>query len=127
MFCKIESRMKDISKDMVCEIGKYSEIAECFPNRINTQIVKVLDRKNIQIEIYERGAGYTLASGSSSCAAAGAVYKLGLTEDEITVHMPGGNLMIQIESGNQVYMTGSVCSVGRVTMSKEFIVENAIF
>ena len=57
--------------------------AKYFKNRINTQIVKVLDRNNIQIEIYERGAGYTLASGSSSCAAAGASFKLGLVDNNI--------------------------------------------
>ncbi len=118
--------MKEISKELVCEIGKYSENAACFPKRINTQIVKVLDRENIQIEIFERGAGYTLASGSSSCAAAAAVRGLGFTEEEVTVHMPGGALKVKADSDNQVYMTGSVCSVGRIALSEEFISENAI-
>lgn len=76
--------LEEVSKEKVCYIGKYSETAPYFPNRINTQIVHVIDRNNIEIEIYERGAGYTLASGSSSCAAAGAVYRLGLTEPRYT-------------------------------------------
>lgn len=59
-----------------------------FPNRTNVQFMKVMDRGNISIEIWERGAGYTLASGSSTAAAAVA-YKLGLCGPNITVHMPG--------------------------------------
>lgn len=118
--------MEEVSKELVCEIGKYSEVAEYFPNRINTQIVKVLDRHNIQVEIYERGAGYTLASGSSSCAAAGAVYRLGLVDSDITVHMPGGELKINIDDSYHVTMTGNVCSVGEMKLSDEFISDNRI-
>jgi diaminopimelate epimerase len=116
--------MTEVSKDLVCEIGKCSENAEYFPRRINTQIVKVLDRNNIQIEIYERGAGYTLASGSSSCAAAGAMFKLGLVDKDVTVHMPGGNLKIQIDKYYQVSLIGPVCSVGTITLTDEFIAAN---
>ncbi|MGN9134574.1 diaminopimelate epimerase [Clostridium sp. HCP1S3_B4] len=112
--------MKEISKEKVCEIGRFSETAKYFPNRINTQIVKVIDRNNISIEIFERGAGYTLASGSSSCAAAGAVYKLGLVDNDITVHMPGGSLKIQIEKDMNVFMTGTVSYVGTMILSNEF-------
>lgn len=118
--------MKEISKELVCEIGKYSETAKYFPERINTQIVKVIDRTNIQIEIFERGAGYTLASGSSSCAAAGACFKLGLVNNEITVHMPGGELLINITDRFDVFMTGTVCSVGKMILSEEFTTENNI-
>lgn len=112
--------MKEISKEKVCEIGRFSETAKYFPNRINTQIVKVIDRNNISIEIFERGAGYTLASGSSSCAAAGAVYKLGLVDNDITVHMPRGSLKIQIEKDMNVFMTGTVSYVGTMILSNEF-------
>lgn len=100
-----------------------NESAKYFKNRINTQIVKVLDRNNIQIEIYERGAGYTLASGSSSCAAAGASFKLGLVNNNIIVHMPGGNLEIEIDNDYNVNMTGSVSSVCYVKLKDEFIGE----
>lgn len=116
--------MLEVSKEIVTEIGKYSEVAEYFPNRINTQIVKVIDRNNIQVEIYERGAGYTLASGSSSCAAAGAVHKLGLVDNEITVHMPGGELIINIDENDNVKMTGDVCSIGKMELSDEFVNKN---
>ena len=67
--------MDEISKDLVCRrIGRYSESARQFPEKINTASMKVLDRTHIQTEVYERGAGYTLASGSGCCAAAAAAY-----------------------------------------------------
>ncbi len=119
--------MEEISKELVCNIGRYSETASCFPNRINTQIVKVLDRNNIQIEIFERGAGYTLASGSSSCAAAAAMQRLGFTDKEVAVHMPGGILKINLTDDNSIYMTGGVSRVGSISLSEEFIEENQIF
>lgn len=80
----------------------------------------MIDRNNIKIEIFERGAGYTLSSGSSSCAAAGAMYKLGLVDSNITVHMQGGNLKINIDSDMNVFMTGGVSRVGTMILSKEF-------
>ena len=111
--------LNDISKELVCRIGKHSESAECFPEKINTQLLKVLDRTNIEIEIYERGAGYTLASGTSGCAAAGAAYRMGLTERKMYVHMPGGVLEVEIEEDENVLMTGEVGYVGRFTLSHE--------
>ena len=79
-----------------------------FPNRINMQIVRVIDRANIDVRIWERGAGYTLASGSSSCAAAAASHRLGLVDNDVTVHMPGGTLHIEIADDGQIRMTGPV-------------------
>ena len=119
--------MDTVSKEKVCEVGKYSEVASYFPKRINTQIVQVLDRNNIKIEIFERGAGYTLASGSSSSAAAGAAYKLGLVDDKITVHMPGGELLIEIDESFNVTMTGGVSYIGKMILGSEFIEDNNLF
>lgn len=118
--------LEEVTKEKVCEIGRCSEGADYFPNKINTQIVKVLDRNNIRIEIYERGAGYTLASGSSSCAAAGAVYKLGLVDSNVRVHMPGGELEIEIGKDLEVSMTGNVYTVGEMILSEEFLCDNRI-
>lgn len=109
--------LNEISKELVCRIGQYSQAAECFPEKINTQLLKVLDRANIEIEIYERGAGYTLASGSCGCAAAGAAYKMGLTDPKMLVHMPGGILEVEIEEDGTVLMTGDVGYVGRISLS----------
>ena len=90
-----------------------------FPNRTNVQFMKVIDRGNIQIEIWERGAGYTLASGSSSTAAAAVAYKLGLCDSDITVHMPGGDISIQFNNGFFATMTGPVTKVCEGIMMNE--------
>lgn len=93
-----------------------------FPNRTNVQFLEIIDRKNIKIEIWERGAGYTLASGSSSSAAAVA-RKLGLVDEKITVHMPGGEIFIEIAPDFSVIMSGSVVKVGVYDMSKDVLMQ----
>ena len=108
--------MDEISKELVCRIGGYSENARQFPAKINTQIMKVLDRTHIQTEVYERGAGYTLASGTGCCAAAAAAYRLGLTDPKVIVQMPGGTLEVEIEEDGQVLMTGDVGYVGSMKL-----------
>src|SRR3984957_1723218 len=108
-----------ISADLARQIGPLLETHARFPNRTNVQLMKVLDRKNIQIEIWERGAGYTLASGSSSSAAAAVAHKLGLCDREISVHMPGGKIEIEIGDGFAIRMTGAVTKVAEGVMAKE--------
>lgn len=112
--------MDEISRDLVCRIGKYSESAKQFPEKINTQIMKVLDRTHIQTEVYERGAGYTLASGSGCCAAAAAACRLGLTDPKMLVQMPGGILELEIQEDGTVLMTGDVGYVGAVKLGNSF-------
>jgi diaminopimelate epimerase len=99
--------------------GPFLENDPRFPNRTNVQFMKAIDRKNIQIEIWERGAGYTLASGSSSTAAAGVAHRLGLCDSDITVHMPGGEIRIQFQNGLFATMTGAVTKVSEGVMAKE--------
>ena len=70
-----------------------------------------MDRKNIKLEIWERGAGYTLASGSSSSAAAAVARKLDWCDRELTVHMPGGTLLILVLAVFQIIMMGGVTKV----------------
>lgn len=91
--------------------GPLIEHAPRFPNRTNVQFMKVLDHHNIQIEIWERGAGYTLASGSSSVAAAAVAHRLDLCDPDITVHMPGGTLHIQLSLDYCATMTGPVTKI----------------
>jgi diaminopimelate epimerase len=100
--------MKEVSEETARALGPHVENHKMFPNRINMQIVQVIDRANIDIRIWERGAGYTLASGSSSCAAAAATHRLGLVDNNVTVHMPGGELQIEIADDGQIRMTGPV-------------------
>lgn len=110
-----------ISADEARRWGPLIERAERFPNRTNVQFVKVLDRSHIQIEIWERGAGYTLASGSSSCAAAAVTHRLGLGEARLAVHMPGGTIDISIGEDWQVTMAGGVTRVCSGTTYEEML------
>ncbi|MDO5574002.1 MAG: diaminopimelate epimerase [bacterium] len=113
--------MEKVTKEDAMEIGPYVEHSPNFPQRINTQLCHVIDRNNIEIEIYERGAGYTLASGTSACAAAAAAYKMGLTDETISVHMPGGVLDIKINEDHTVSMVGSVQYIGDISLAEEFL------
>jgi len=91
--------------------GPLIETDARFPNRTNVQFMKVMDRNNIKIEIWERGAGYTLASGSSSTASASIAKRLGLCDSDITVHMPGGKLEIHISDNFETRMRGPVVRI----------------
>ncbi|HVU17513.1 MAG TPA: diaminopimelate epimerase [Candidatus Didemnitutus sp.] len=111
--------LAEISEGMARRYGPDIENHPNFPKRINVQFLKVLDRANIQIEIWERGAGYTLASGSSSSAAAAAAHRLGLVDRSVTVHMPGGKISIEIGADFAIRMTGPVTRVGEGTLHPE--------
>jgi diaminopimelate epimerase len=111
--------LPDVSASLARSVGPALEVEARFPNRTNVQFLKVLGRSDIQIEIWERGAGYTLASGSSSSAAAAVARKLGLCDREITVHMPGGLLKITVEDDYSIGMTGPVTRVGQGTLDPE--------
>ncbi len=109
--------MDDPSKELAESIGPVIEnMTSLFPNRTNVQLLKVLDRNNIQIEIWERGAGYTLASGSSSSAAAAVARKIGACDEDITVHCPGGQIGIRVSDDFQITMTGPATRVGLFEM-----------
>lgn len=84
------------------------------------QFLKILDRSNIQIEIWERGAGYTLASGSSSAAAAVA-YRVGQCDNQIKVHMPGSKIDIKLTKEFAVTMSGSVTRVAEGVIFPEML------
>lgn len=103
--------LNEISETLACKDGAAIEVHPSFPNRTNVQFLKVIDRNNIQIEIWERGAGYTLASGSSSSAAAAVAHHIGLCDETITVHMPGGKIGIEIGDAYQIRMTGPATRV----------------
>jgi diaminopimelate epimerase len=103
--------LDNISSDLAKTYGPLIEVDPRFPNRTNVQFLKVLGRNDIQIEIWERGAGYTLASGSSSSAAAAVARRLGHCDEHITVHMPGGVLAITVHDDYSIEMTGPVTRV----------------
>ena len=109
--------------DQARRYGPQIEVEPRFPNRTNVQFMKAMDRNNIQIEIWERGAGYTLASGSSSTAAAATALKLGLCEPDIVVHMPGGRLRVQFTKGFFATMTGPVTKICDGVMAEEMFMD----
>lgn len=114
--------LDEISPELAHKIGPAIEnMTSLFPNRTNVQFLKVLDRNNIQIEIWERGAGYTLASGSSSSAAAAVSHKLGLTDSDIKVHTQGGIIYITIKPDFSITMSGPATRVGVYEMDGEVL------
>ena len=99
--------MEDVSGLEIEKIGPYFENHSRFPNRTNTEFVKVLDRKNVQMRVWERGTGETLACGTGCCATAVACILNGHTEDEVTVHVLGGKIKVFWDrESNLIYMTG---------------------
>lgn len=89
------------------KIGPSFENHERFPKRINTEFARVLDRRTVEMRVWERGSGETLACGTGACAVAVASILNGLTEDAVTVKLLGGDLKIQWDrKENKVYMTG---------------------
>ncbi len=108
-----------VSAELAHRYGPHLETHPLFPRKTNVQFLQVIDRKNIRIEIWERGAGYTLASGSSSSASAAVAHRLGLVDREVTVHMPGGTIGIEIGDGFSIMMTGTVNKVAEGVMHPE--------
>jgi len=101
------------------KLGPAIENHPAFPNRTNVQFAQVLDRANVRALIWERGAGHTLASGSSSCAVATACYDKGLVDDHVTVQMEGGNLTIEIDRELNLVMTGPVEEICTGSLSED--------
>lgn len=94
------------------DMGPLFEHYEIFPKKTNTEFVKVIDKTHVQMRVWERGAGETLACGTGACATAVACALNGLTEDRITVKLLGGDLDIYWDrEENLVYMTGSATTV----------------
>ena len=102
---------EELSETETRRLGPLIEVEPRFPNRTNVQFLKIVDRANIGIQIWERGAGFTLASGSSSSAAAGVAHRLGLCDADIDVHAPGGTIRIEIDPRFNVRMTGPVTHI----------------
>lgn len=102
--------------DQCRRLGPLLERHPLFPNRTNVQFLEIIDRNTIRIEIWERGAGYTLASGSSSSASAAVAYKMGVCDSNISVLMPGGVIGIEVSPDFSINMTGPATRVGEYFM-----------
>ncbi|WP_236869883.1 diaminopimelate epimerase [Candidatus Bandiella numerosa] len=111
---------KNVTEDLAKRLGPLLENHELFPNKTNVQFVQILDRANIKIEIWERGAGYTLASGTSSSAASCVAHKLGFVDKNVIVHMKGGNVGVEI-TDEGLFLTGEVARISSGDFAKDFI------
>lgn len=101
----------DDDLDAIHEIGPVLENAPQFPNRTNVQIVRVVNEHMIEIAIWERGAGYTLASGTSASAAASAALRTGRCTSPVEVRMAGGSADVAVDENWHVVLTGTVTAV----------------
>ncbi len=104
--------VEDVSDFPIEKIGPLFEKHVRFPNYINTEFVKVLDDKTVEMRVWERGTGETLACGTGACATVVACVLNGLTKEEVTVKLLGGNLQIKWDrEADLVYMTGPASTV----------------
>ncbi|MGE4587829.1 MAG: hypothetical protein AB7D05_10850, partial [Mangrovibacterium sp.] len=110
-----------LSVDEIMQYGPLIERHPRFPNRINVQFARVVSPKLVDILIWERGAGYTLASGSSSSAVAAVMVKKGLTARKLNVSMPGGQLKLEIAEDWSIRMTGEVRETATGHLSQELL------
>lgn len=104
--------MDDVMHMDIQALGPHFENHKAFPRRVNTEFVEILDRNTINMRVWERGAGETFACGTGACACVVACILNGKTEDEVTVHLLGGDLIIKWDREEDlVYMTGSATTV----------------
>ena len=101
---------EDVQGLEIEKIGPQFEHHPMFPDRVNTEFVRVLDRKNVEMRVWERGSGETLACGTGACATAVACFLNGLTDRSVTVHLLGGELDIEVTE-DTVFMTGPATTV----------------
>lgn len=93
-------------------VGGRLERVSCFPDRVNVEFVRALSRDKMELRVWERGSGETLACGTGACAAWGALFRLGLVDREVTAVLPGGELTLCCrESDGHLLMTGPAVTV----------------
>ena len=109
--------------DLARRLGPLIERHAAFPERTNVQFVRVESRERVHAQIWERGAGYTLASGSSACAVAAALRRLDLVGPEVTVSMPGGMLRIHLSGDGEMTLRGAVAKVAEGVVADDLLAE----
>ena len=104
--------MNDISKISLSLLGPFFEKSKLFPEKTNVHFSQIIDKDNIKVLVWERGAGATLACGTGACAVHVAAYQLGLCNEETTINLPGGNLRINWSRlDDEILMTGNAKKV----------------
>src|SRR6202140_38485 len=105
-----------VTMERCLELGPHLERHPAFPERANVQLFEALDRGRVRVEIWERGAGYTLASGTSARAVAAACRRAGLVDDQVTIQMPGGDLEIRRDRSGHLVQSGPARRVYRASV-----------
>jgi diaminopimelate epimerase len=105
-----------VTKQRCIELGPHLENHKAFPERTNVQLFEVIDRARARVEIWERGAGYTLASGTSASAVAAACMRAGLVDDRVTIQMPGGDLDVRRDQSGDLIQSGPARRVYRASV-----------
>ena len=104
--------LQNLDSISISNLGPVFENNELFPEKTNVHFCQILDRNNIKVKVWERGAGPTLACGTGACAIHVAAYKLGLCNSETTVNLPGGSLkIVWSKEDSEVMMTGNAKKV----------------
>ena len=111
----------ELSEELIRQLGPAIEVHPLFPKRTNVQFAQPVSQDSVHILIWERGAGYTLASGSSSCAVAAACVKSGITQSKLRVVMPGGDLDITVADDWSITMRGEVEEVFSGILSADML------
>jgi diaminopimelate epimerase len=105
-----------VTKARCVELGPLIENHDAFPERTNVQLFEIVDRARVRVEIWERGAGYTLASGTSASAVAAACMRAGLVDDHVTIEMPGGDLEVRRAHSGNLIQSGPARRVYRASV-----------
>ncbi len=110
---------EDVDRFPLEKIGPMIETDPLFPARVNVEFVKVIERGEVKMRVWERGVGETLACGTGACATVVACIKNDLTDSKVLVHLPGGDLVIEWVEGSSVFMTGPASYVftGQIELS----------
>ncbi|MBE0429318.1 MAG: diaminopimelate epimerase [Thermoleophilia bacterium] len=119
--CVIE--VDDLENIDMQRLGPAIENHEIFPNRANVEFMQIMGPREVKMRVWERGVGETNACGTGACAVAVAAYRLRGAGSPTTVHLPGGDLLIEVEPGMDVYMTGSAEDIYTGAMSEDFVVK----
>lgn len=117
--CVVLNPPSGVNEATARRLGAPLECHPIFPERINVQFMERLDEHRVRIEIYERGAGYTLASGTSASACAATAVRMGWCQSPVQVIMPGGELTVQVDESFQVTILGPVEFVYEATVALE--------
>ena len=110
---------RDPQREELLRLGPLVETHPRFPERTNVQLVRVDGRNEVTVGVWERGAGETLSSGTSSVAVAGAAVRHGWCESPVTVHLAGGDLIVDLDESMNARLTGPAEEICRIELSEE--------